>query len=89
MIAMTLAGKVPTLKLADNSFSKSIQRLENASYQSQSGMESSCLAWVCEHNVGGMGTCYEITVTCTFSQIIASRSCLTTLSLQQIPRGDC
>ena len=37
MIAMTLTGKVPTLKLADNSFSKSIQRLENASCQSQSG----------------------------------------------------
>jgi hypothetical protein len=35
MIAMTLTGKVPTLKLADNSFSKSIQRLENASCQSQ------------------------------------------------------
>jgi hypothetical protein len=37
MIAMTLTGKVPTLKLADNSFSKSIQKSENASCQSQSG----------------------------------------------------
>jgi hypothetical protein len=30
MIAMILTGKVPTLKLADNSFSKSIQRLEES-----------------------------------------------------------
>jgi hypothetical protein len=74
MIAMTLTEKVPTLKLADNSFSKSIQKFENASCQSQSedGVVLSCLGG--ELNVGGMGTCYEITVTCAFSQIIASRT---------------
>jgi hypothetical protein len=52
-------------------------------------MESSRLTWGGELDVGGMGTCYEITVTYTFSRIIGSRPCLTTLSLQQIPRGDC
>ena len=50
-------------------------------------MESPCLTWVWELNVGGMEMCYEITVTCTFGQIIASRWRLTTFSLQQIPRG--
>lgn len=75
MIAMTLTGKVPTLKLADNSFSKSIEKFENASCQPQSedGVVLSCLGG--ELNVGGMGMRYEITVTYTFSQITASRTC--------------
>jgi hypothetical protein len=75
MIAMTLTGKAPTPKLADNSFSKSIRKFEDASCQSHSGdgVVLPCLGG--ELNVGGMGTCYEITVTCTFNQIIASRIC--------------
>jgi hypothetical protein len=78
MIAMTLTGKVPTLKLADNSFSKSIQKFENASRRSQPSQPVDRVVLSClggELNVSGMGTCYETTVTYIFSQIIASRIC--------------